>query len=535
MKFTVGFQNISTRNVEKNLSKKILLANTSDKVDVKNLGVATPSAPIYFNNTNTRNITNSRFFADIRYRNNYSTTSLNNIYHRNNLLLFAENNEILKAIKAIQNEIIVQDLKEHKYPMYPIINFTQVDEDKLKTANAIQEYLDKIFYPKLLQMLGWRKNTGLENIIKEYLTTGKLAYEIVYDNLKRPKEIINLVPIDTTELSKIKDNDYVYYIQKPLDGGKERILHENQIILAEYNENDFGHISYVESLKRAFNIMRGMQTSKILWFAVKSQVRMHINLNLGEVPRVEALRQLSQSKDEFINDFDFDSETGEIFLNNEPSIVGYKEYFTAETANSGSPSIEEINTNGPDLTEVDSLQYWEKLFWKETGIPYDRIDPSNTDSWSFLDSTSIRKIETGFARFIDSIRNKLNEILLKPIIIQLTLQEVEIGIDLELLDQIKIEWIGFNQYDEIGELELMVKRTELLSNMIQFGQLEDSEGRQRSLFAVKWLVKNYLKLSNEQEESMERYRKEQDKELGFVEASDEFGGDEDFDNVDDEE
>lgn len=515
MKFANSAQKLISRNIEKEISKKILLANTADKTNTKELGVAQPASPIYFQNS-SKALSTGRFSADVRYRNNYANTTLNNIYHRNNLILFAENNEIKKAITAIENEIIVQDLKENKYPVYPIINYTQVEDNKLNTAKAIQEYIDGIFYPKLIQMLGWRKPSGLSNIIRDYLIQGKVAYEIVYDNLQRPKEIVNIVPIDTTELSKVKEGDYVFYIQKPLDGGKERVLHENQVILIEWNEYDFGHQSYVETLKRAFNIMRGMQTSKILWFAVKSQVRMHINLNLGDISRDEAISRINVSKDDFINNFDFDSETGEIFLNDEPSIVGYKEFFTAETANSGTPSIEEINTNGPDLTEVDSLQFWEKLFWKETQIPYDRIDPSSQDSWSFLDSTSIRKAETGFARFIDRIRDKIAECIIKPITIQLTLKEVEIGVDLSLLDQIKIEWVAFNQYDEIGNLEVVQKRSQIIGELSQFAQVEDAEGRMRSYLPINWLVENFLELSNEQLKSIQRSQDELDKKLGFA-------------------
>lgn len=516
MKLSQGVQTLSTRNIEANLSKKILLANTSDRRDIKNLGVAEPSSPIYFQNNSLSRISNGRFSADIRYRNNYAQTALNNVYHRNNLLLFAENNEIRKALQAICNELIISDMKENKYFLYPHINLTQIDESKLEVAKAIQTYLDKIFYPKLIGMFGWRKPTELRNNITEYLTCGKLAFEIVYDNLQRPKEIVNIVPIDTTELSKIKNGDYLWYVQKPLDGSQERILHENQVILIEWNENDFGYLSYVESLKRSFNIMRGMQTSKILWFAVKSQVRLHVKLNMGDVSRTEAINRLNDSKDDFINNFDFDQEEGQLFLNDEPNIVGYKEFFTAETAASGSPEIEEINTNGPDLTEVDSLQFWEKLFWRETNIPFDRLFPEQSDSWSFADVNSQKKTENTFAKFIESIRDKINELIIKPIIIQLTLKEVEIGVDLELLDQIKIEWVGFNQYDKLNDLELINRKTEIISNLAQFAQLEDAEGRLRSVIPIKWLVQNYLDFSTEQLSSMQRAQIEQDIELGYI-------------------
>lgn len=192
MKLSQGIQTLSVRNIESSLSKKILLANTSDKLNTKNLGVAQPSSPIYMQNNSLSRITNGRFSADIRYRNNYAQTALNSVYHRNNLLLFAENNEIKRALTAICNELIIADMKENKYFLYPQINLTQIDDSKLEVANAIQVYLDKIFYPKLIGMFGWRKSTQLRNHITEYLTCGKLAFEIVYDNLQRPRKLLIL-------------------------------------------------------------------------------------------------------------------------------------------------------------------------------------------------------------------------------------------------------------------------------------------------------------------------------------------------------
>ena len=100
-------------------------------------------------------------------------------------------------------------------------------------------------------------------------------------------------------------------------------------------------------------------------------------------------------------------------------------------------------------------------------------------------------------------------------IIQLTLKEIEIGIDLELLDQIKIEWVGFNQYDKLNDLELVNRKTEIITNLAQFATLEDSEGRIRSVIPIKWLIQNYLDFSTEQLESMQRAQIQQDTELGY--------------------
>lgn len=514
MKLTTGIAMLATRNVEKNVSKKILYANTADKLannkSVLNKAEAVPNDPIYFQNSS-----NTVFNPDIRFNNTYGYSPLTNINYRNDLLVFAENQEIKKAVNIVSNECVTTQLKSNKYPVFPVINMTLIPEDKKNVAEKIQTYLDEVFYPKLWQFCDLKKN-GLLEKIREYLVCGKLAFEILYDNLKNPKNIIGVIPIDPASLMKYKKDGLVYYIQRPIiDGTRERVLHENQVILIEWNPYDYGYVSYVDQLKRPFNIMRSMQTSKILWFAVKSQVRLHIKFNMGDVSRSEALNKLSTAKEKFANSFAFDDTTGQVKFNGRPNSIGYREFYTAETAASGSPEIEEVNTQGPDLTEVDSLQYWEKYYWKFTDIPYDRIDPNASDTWGFIDVTNLRKIELNFSKMIETIRDAMSEMFLKLITIQLTLQEIEIGIDLSLLDSIQINWVAFNEYDKLGELELLNKKIEICTNLAQFGEMEDANGTTRKAIPITWIMKNYLDFTPEQLESMEIARREENLFLGF--------------------
>lgn len=515
MKLSTGLNILGSRNIEKTLSKKILLANTSDKrftpKDLKNsVGVA--QDPLFADSHDI----NNNFNNDIRYRNLYAFSPLTDINYRNELLLFAEQKEIKKAIGIMANEIAIIDSETiNKYPVFPKINHTLIDEDKQEVSEAIQEYLDKVFFPKLFRMYGM-KDDGLIDIIKEFLATGKLCYEIVYDNPKRPRDITAILPIDPSSIQKIKHGDYIYYVQRPHNGNnKERILHENQIVLIEYNKFDYGYVSYIDGLKVSYNIMRSMKISKVMWFASKSQVRMHIKLAMGDIARPEAIQKLVEAKNTYKNKFNFEDD-GSISFNNKPMTSGYREYFTAETSASGTPEIEEVTGTGPDLTEVDSLQYWDKLYWNDTEIPYDRIDPNSSDSWGFTDVASLRKVEINFGKLIGSFRKMLNPMFIKPITIQLTLKEAEIGVDLSLLDSIKMDWVAFNEYDKLAELEVLQKKVDLATAISQFGETVDVNGTERNQIPLTWIIKNYLDFTDEQLESMDAERRRENVRLGFA-------------------
>lgn len=512
MKLTTGITILSNRDVEKSISKKILLANTSTRVidkKAREKAIGISPDPLY----SSRDSGQFLFNPDIRYRNHFAYSPLTNINYRNDLLMFAENKEIKKAVGIVANEVVVMDTDLNRYPVTPEINFTQIDDEKQEVAHAMYDYINDVFYPNMYKWLNFKKE-GLIDMIKEFLITGKICYEIIYDNLKNPKDIIGFQPLDPATIQKYKMNDYIYYVEKAVGDSRERVLHENQVVLLEWNKYDYGYISYVDGLRLSYNIMRAMQTSKILWFATKSQVRMHIKLALGDVTRDEAIQKLSEMKNLYTNEIRFNDD-GTISYNNMPLNTGYREFFTAETASGGHPEIEELTGNGPDLSETDSLTYWDKLFWNDTEIPYDRIDPNDGGTWGFLDVENLRKIEVNFAKFINSIRKMIEDVFIKPIIIQLTLKEVEIGVDLTLLDSIVMKWIAFNQYEKLAELEVLNKKVEISTNITQFGTVIGPDGTERHMLPVSWVMKNFLDFTEDQLKSIEEERIRENRKLGF--------------------
>ena len=106
MKLSTGINILGSKNLDKEISKKILLANTSSrKVDPKAIdkSVATSNDPEYL-----RDQSQLFFNPDIRYRNYYSFSPLANIEYRNALIMFAENKELKKAVRIMANEMVVQ-------------------------------------------------------------------------------------------------------------------------------------------------------------------------------------------------------------------------------------------------------------------------------------------------------------------------------------------------------------------------------------------------------------------------------------------
>lgn len=498
------------REIMQSISKRLLHINSVNE----SKGVTQSSNPLFLKNTNKQ-----MHNPDIRYQSVYRNDALSNIHFRNSLLLFSENKEIKKAIKIYINEILVTNLKTKKYPVYPVVNTTLLSEDKLELANTMQQYLDEVFYPKVWRWLGFHIKDGLKEKLEEYIKCGKLAFEIVYDNIKKPKDIVNIYPIDPSYLQKYRSDYQTWYIYRDNNhNGTEKILHESQIILIEYNKYDFGYMSMVDSVRRSFNIMRGMQTSKVGWFAAKSQVRIHINMAMGDMPRAKAEQEIYNQKSELMTTCEFDSINGVVYFNGENSPQSYVEYITAETTNSGKPEIEEIIGTGVDLSETDSLTFWQKQYWSDWEIPYDRVDPSSVETWGFGEPSQLKKSEVNFSKNCLDIKEDFAEIFKQIIITQFTLKEAEIGVDLSLLDSIEINWVTFNEYEAPAELEMLSKRIDVAKQIIDFGQAEDADGRMRNIITPEWVMHNYLSdiFTPDQIKSLKKYSLLSDKRLGYI-------------------
>lgn len=73
-------------------------------------------------------------------------------------------------------------------------------------------------------------NIILENAINRFKRDKHLCYELIYDNLDDPKNIITAIAIDPSTMTKVIENNNIYWIQfKDNVGGTERKLLDRQI------------------------------------------------------------------------------------------------------------------------------------------------------------------------------------------------------------------------------------------------------------------------------------------------------------------
>jgi hypothetical protein len=211
-------------------------------------------------------------------------------------------------------------------------------------------------------------------------------------------------------------------------------------------------------------------------------------------------------------DIKFVGDTGELQINGQVNMPFNKEYWFPESE-SGSPEIETLGGEGPELNDNDQLKFFKNQLYKVSKIPLSRFDQESGETWFGSDPTSTARTEIDFARFVNRMRNQFSQIILKPIQLQLCLDIPELQDNRQFLDSISLQYKSYNLFEEMMDMELMQKRVEFIQTMKDSMVDMDVEGNEIKFFSSEFLVKKYLKLSDADLKLNDQLKQEEIEEL----------------------
>lgn len=400
--------------------------------------------------------------------------------------------ELEDILDTMSNEAIVYDT-DLTYFAEPFIEQQELADFKPKTRDVILDSMNKN-YRRFYKMLNWKYRAWDD--FKRFLVEGILAWEIVYDSLEKPKQIIGIVPIDPATITKKFDNNKWYWVQYKGMQGKERTLLDSQIIYISYQEtNCINRISYLERLIRPFNIYRIIEQAQLIWTITNSSYKMKFTIPVKGMNKTMGMQTLSSAMNKYKEDIKFIGDTGELTINGQVNMPFNKEYWFPENE-SGSPEIETLGGDGPELADNDQLKYFKNQLYKVSKIPLSRFDQESGETWFGADATSVARTEIDFARFVTRLRNQFSQIIIKPIQLQLCLDIPELQDNKQFLESVSLQYKSYNLFEEMMEQELASKRVEFIQNMKESMVDMDDNGNEVKFFSSKFLVQKYLKLSD---------------------------------------
>lgn len=400
--------------------------------------------------------------------------------------------ELEDILDTLTNESIVYD-SELTYFAEPFIEVQVINDFKKGEQKKINDSISTNFR-RFYKMLNWKYNAWDD--FKRFLVEGNLAWEIVYDNLANPKQIIGIVPLDAATLTRKFENNKWYWIQFKGIQGKERTLLDAQVIYIAYQEtNCISRISYLERLVRPFNIYRIIEQAQLIWTITNASYKTKFTIPVKGMQRAMAMQTLAGAMQRYKEDIKFVGDSGELTINGQTTMPFNKEYWFPESE-SGSPQIETLGGEGPDLNDSDQLKFFKNQLYKISKVPLSRFDQESGESWFGSDATSVARVEIDFSRFVTRLRNTFAKIIIKPLQIQLAMDMPELRENRYLLESISLQYKSYNVFEELLEIELMNKRVEFIQTMKDSMVDMDTEGNEIKFFSSRFLVEKYLKLSD---------------------------------------
>lgn len=400
--------------------------------------------------------------------------------------------ELEDILDTMTNEAIVYD-GDLTYFAEPFIEPQELGQIKKNYRKKIEGLMGEHFR-RFYKMLNWKYSAWDD--FKRFLVEGLLAWEIVYDRLDKPTKITGLVPLDPATLTKKYEKNKWYWIQYKGIQGKERKLLDSQIIYITYQEtNCISRMSYLERLIRPFNIYRIIEQAQLIWTITNSSYKMKFTIPVKGMNKTLGMQTLSSAMNRYKEDIKFVGDTGELTINGQVNMPFNKEYWFPEN-DSGSPEIETLGGDGPELNDNDQLKYFKNQLYKISKIPLSRFDQESGETWFGADASSTARTEIDFARFVNRLRNQFAQIMIKPLQLQLALSIPELQENRQFLEAISLQYKSYNLFEEMMEIDLMQKRVEHIQNLKESMVDMDVEGNEIKFFSSEFLVKKYLKLSD---------------------------------------
>lgn len=304
-----------------------------------------------------------------------------------------------------------------------------------------------------------------------------------------------LTPVDVSNVGKLESDNLKLWRYTREHSGRDVILSDNQVIYINYYDNNMsGNISYVERLLRNFNLKRKMEDSTVGWFIMNSQNRLKMIVPIGNKTADKAKQALRNLTNHYQEDLIIDFNTGEITINGRTRI-SYAKNIVLPSRNGTSPQIDTLQQNGPDLSNMKVVDYFDRNLRKDSRLPQSRYDRDNSNSKVVLfKADGVTYEDLSYNAYLKRMRTIFSEILMKPLFIQCILDIPELKIDPAFKTSLGFVWNTNFMFEEAKDAEILKAKLETIR---LYDNVKDDDDK--PVFSKKFLYVTKYKLFTEDE------------------------------------
>lgn len=433
---------------------------------------------------------------------------LDYVQKRERLRDLASNGEIEFIIETIADDAIVYDEDNRFcYPNDLVGEISYRGKNKDQRLNYQDKILEKYQenFEKIYNAWGFERGISAWQYFYQWLIEGHLAFEIIYDNLTNPKDIIGFKELDPSTLyPEVKKDSsgriYLQWAQRDPLNKMNRTLTDSQIIYISYsNEFRTKRVSFVERLIRSFNLLRLIEHSKVIWHTMNAPIRLKTTVPVGTKSIQKAKEDIREFTNTLKEDISFDGSTGELQVDGKPNILFYKNYVLPVNDRGEKIEIEALEYPGPNLSGSELLKYFQDKLKLDSKLPYSRW--SEGQGSYTLNAEGISREEIRYNKFIKRLRSAFKELITKPLYLQMCIDVKDLKADHRFSNAVGLLWHDDNVFEEIKTQELLNKRIATLNSL---KAVVDDSGK--PYFPTEYLIKEYMKLSDEDISKIRSYK-----------------------------
>ena len=404
--------------------------------------------------------------------------------------------EAESAISDICNEAIVYD-ESH--------DIVKIDVGKLTISKSIKDKIEEEF-KEVLRLLNTSRR-GFETFRKWYIDS-RLYYHIIVDEKNKKKGIVELRPIDPTQIRKIrkinkKPSNTDSAVGAPLVASVEEFYVFNEIenktgstamegLKISPDAICFVHsglydahrkkiVGYLHKAIKSLNQLRMIEDAIVIYRITRAPERRIFYVDVGNLPKQKAEEYVNGLMRKYRNKLIYDPTTGEI--GDQRKHMSMLEDFWMPRRDGGKGT--EITTipGGQNLGEMDDVKYFQKKLYQSLGVPASRLEEAS--GFNMGRASEISRDEVKFFKFIERLRMKFSELFLELLRVQLVLKGV-----IREEEWSKLEGDIVFQFKKDSHF-IELKETEVLKDRLSSArEAEEFVGK---YYSRAWIRKNILR------------------------------------------
>ena len=249
-------------------------------------------------------------------------------------------------------------------------------------------------------------------------------------------------------------------------------------------------------------MLRQLENSHLIWNIQNAQNRVKITVPVGELSDARIKQRVSEIYADYAEEVTMDDMSGQMLVNGEPKF-NFQKTYVFEDRGGQAIQMDTVKGEGYNMNTTEELQYFWRKFILESQVPANRfnLNISQAPNNALVGDANVTREEYAFSRFIQRVQNAFKEILLKPLLVQICFMHPEFSYTDILKQGLGIE------YNEENVFALAKKRAAITEGANTVSTLLGLQGPDgKPYFALDFLVKEFLGLSDQDIETNQKYK-----------------------------